>query len=706
MLNQSAPSGQFWTVIGGAPADTNPAHVNNDGSNATLIPPLTPIGADGQSSIGLDLPAGYYFTVSTDHLFIESRRISDGTLVEELQIGSMGPDGQTGGANSFDDDLVYALTVDPINEIIYVGKWGQTAAATGILAITYNPLTGDLQNSQGIAGSQVFLVDNTDTGGITNVRDMELITNGTATTADDVIYFTDITNGAAFPGFTGARNGIYKYDFANPGAGVTLLSSQAQFPTDDSQGYIAGLAVNKADGFIYFLTHGATNDATLWRMPIAGGAATALTDPAGHVLSIGDTPTAGLTFDPVTEQLYITVQSNIPQGFTVDEVIQVQMSANGQTIASIVDSYLLSELVGHTPDPNAHAAGGTYDQLPTFTKTDVGTAAVEQGSRVDLISSPTITDLDNDHLASATVQISGSFAGSGDLLFVLDGVTEKTSGTFTGIPGITIAQTTDGSGNITLTLTGYDTLANYQTVLNAVGFRSTGDNPTNYGYNDTRTVNWTVSDGAQNVPFGGQNTGITTLTITAANDAPVNNLPASPSVNEDVQTPITGITITDVDADPANQDITVTFTVSHGKLNILTTVLNGILASDITGGAQDSNTITITAPQNAINATIAANGLRYTGDLNFNSGFAVEKLHIVTSDNGHTGTSGPLGDTDDLILNIVAVNDAPNLQPDTTSPTSAISRTPRRPGCSASRTWIRRSATSISPRTIAAAVST
>ena len=86
--------------------------------------------------------------------------------------------------------------------------------------------------------------------------------------------------------------------------------------------------------------------------------------------------------------------------------------------------------------------------------------------------------------------------------------------------------------------------------------------------------------------------------------------PATPSINEDVQTAITGISITDVDADPANQDVTVTFSVAHGTLNVLTNVANGILASDITGGAEDSNTITITAPQNLINATIAGLGGR------------------------------------------------------------------------------------------------
>ena len=71
-----------------------------------------------------------------------------------------------------------------------------------------------------------------------------------------------------------------------------------------------------------------------------------------------------------------------------------------------------------------------------------------------------------------------------------------------------------------MTLTGYDTLAHYQTVLNAVTYNTTGDNPTNYGNNTMRTVTWTVSDGAPNIPDGGQNETTTTLTIDAVNDAP------------------------------------------------------------------------------------------------------------------------------------------------------------------------------------------
>ena len=49
---------------------------------------------------------------------------------------------------------------------------------------------------------------------------------------------------------------------------------------------------------------------------------------------------------------------------------------------------------------------------------------------------------------------------------------------------------------------------------------------------------------------------------------------------------------------------------------------------------------------------------------------AAENLHIVTSDLNHTGSGGPLTDTDDLSITVAAVNDNPNLQPDTTTPVS------------------------------------
>ena len=62
-----------------------------------------------------------------------------------------------------------------------------------------------------------------------------------------------------------------------------------------------------------------------------------------------------------------------------------------------------------------------------------------------------------------------------------------------------------------LTLTGTDTLAHYQQVLDSVTYASTSDNPTNFGTDPSRTISWVVNDGTLN----NSATQTTTLSIAA-----------------------------------------------------------------------------------------------------------------------------------------------------------------------------------------------
>ena len=57
---------------------------------------------------------------------------------------------------------------------------------------------------------------------------------------------------------------------------------------------------------------------------------------------------------------------------------------------------------------------------------------------------------------------------------------------------------------------------------------------------------------------------------------------------------------------PPRQNIVVTLSVAHGTLTLLTNVTGGITAGQITGGANGTASITLTATQNQINATLAA----------------------------------------------------------------------------------------------------
>ncbi len=57
-----------------------------------------------------------------------------------------------------------------------------------------------------------------------------------------------------------------------------------------------------------------------------------------------------------------------------------------------------------------------------------------------------------------------------------------------------------------LTLTGYDTLADYASLLSQVQYNATGTDPTDGGAHASRTVTWTVSDGAPGNPAGTNST--------------------------------------------------------------------------------------------------------------------------------------------------------------------------------------------------------
>ena len=285
----------------------------------------------------------------------------------------------------------------------------------------------------------------------------------------------------------------------------------------------------------------------------------------------------------------------------------LQLNAGG-TSASLINTITPSPVFTNTA---ANIGGMAFDALATVgTLTGTSTHAVEQGAAIDLLlAAPTITDVDGDHLASVTVQITGGTfvsnetSANDDHLFALDGVLQRTTGTFTGT-NITVSYTV---ATETLTLTGYDTFANYQTVLNSIGYFTTGDNPTNYGNNTTRTITWQINDGAVGNPSGtvnGASTNVrtTTINIDAVNDNPVNNALANQTTPEDTPEAIS-FSVSDVDADPANQNITVRLQVTQGTLDINTAVGGGLTAGQVTG--DNTNDVLLTGTQNQINATLA-----------------------------------------------------------------------------------------------------
>ena len=243
--------------------------------------------------------------------------------------------------------------------------------------------------------------------------------------------------------------------------------------------------------------------------------------------------------------------------------------------------------------------------------------------------------------------------------FTIDGNDLKAGGLIFG----TI--TTNAGGQLVIAFTSLETAATsalVDEVISAVNYTNSSDNPPS-----SVSLAYTFDDGA---PGGGQGAGaiatddqIVTVLIAGVNDAPVNSLGGTIGTGEDaVDAWLSGMSISDPDADPATDDFVVTFGVGHGTLDIRTDVVGGVTAGDVTG--DDTGTVTVTATLDEINATLAAtNGLTYSPDLNFNGGDA---LTVTTDDGGARGSGGALQDQDTRTISISAVNDAPTVAGDGT----------------------------------------
>jgi FG-GAP-like repeat len=158
---------------------------------------------------------------------------------------------------------------------------------------------------------------------------------------------------------------------------------------------------------------------------------------------------------------------------------------------------------------------------PTLTSVVGVTSYTENAAPITVSPSITVSDPDNLTLANATVSISNSFAGDGDVLAT------NTAGT-----SITASY---NSATETLTLSGTDTLAHYQQVLDSVTFSTPSDNPTDYGSNLSRVLTWTVNDGSASNSINAPQ--FTTVVITAVNDAPtLSNVATSDQVTFPGQT--------------------------------------------------------------------------------------------------------------------------------------------------------------------------
>jgi len=142
------------------------------------------------------------------------------------------------------------------------------------------------------------------------------------------------------------------------------------------------------------------------------------------------------------------------------------------------------------------------------------------------------------------------------------------------------------------------------------------------------------------------NSATVVVSVSAVNDAPVNQVPGSQTVVQDQPLAFStangnAVRVSDVDGG----SLQVTLSAGNGLLTLASTAGLSFSAGDGSGDAS----MTFSGQQSAINA--ALNGLRFNPTAGY---VGSANLTVATNDQGNTGSGGPLSDSDSVAINVQA----------------------------------------------------
>jgi len=472
---------------------------------------------------------------------------------------------------------------------------------TGITASAYNPATGilTLTGTASLADYQTALqqitFDNTGTTPSTAIRVIDIVVNDGASnsnTARALIEVEVVNNSAPVVDLDpddsgGSLRSTFRTTFTENGAAVPIADTDVSITDADSTTLVSATIT---------LTNPHTGDLLTVSGMLPGAIISSGYNPGTGVLTLTGSATPA-EYEAALQQIQFSNTGDDP--VTDDRLIEVIVNdgANNSNVAAAVIG-----VAAVNDAPALAVADATYQ---------------ENAAPVFLSPAASVTDLDDTELNFAAVRITGgSFPGDGDILTV-NGATSGTDNgiTFTWHPTLHA-----------LVLTGANSVANYQALLQTVQFQSTSDDPTDFGASPQRTLTWSVSDGTA------VTTATTTLDIVAVNDAPINTVPAAQTAAEDSNLPIAGVSVADIDSSA----LTTTLSVANGILNVTAGL-------GVAGNGTANVTLTGTAAQ--INAALA--GLAYAGNPGF---IGADTLTVATSD-------GTITDTDTIAITVNATAD-------------------------------------------------
>lgn len=276
--------------------------------------------------------------------------------------------------------------------------------------------------------------------------------------------------------------------------------------------------------------------------------------------------------------------------------------------------------------------------------TPAGAAAYSENDPATLVDNTVmVSDVDDTQIAGGTISITGNFL-AGDVLAVTD--IGNITGSYNPATGV-------------LTLSGTDTLANYQTVLRSLTYLNSTDDPTDNTTKITRSLTYSLTDANSDAVGAAIGTATKTINITPSQDAPV--LTGGATLTYTEQAPAAVIDNTVTVASDADDTLMSSATV---------TLSAGFTAGDVLGftnqlgitGSYNSLTGVLTLTGNATLAdyttalrSVTFNSTSDTPIINSANRTVTWQVNDANSDNTVITSSNTVTST----INILAINDAP-----------------------------------------------
>ncbi len=300
---------------------------------------------------------------------------------------------------------------------------------------------------------------------------------------------------------------------------------------------------------------------------------------------LGFTSQNGITgsWNAATGVLTLSGSSSVANYQTaLESVTYRNTSANPSTLTRTI-SFTATD--GATPSAAATRTiqVTAVDNAPVVT-TSTGTLSYMMGNAAAVDSAVTVSDVDSPNMASAVVRFTSGYQSGQDVLSFVN--TATITGTW---------DATQGS----LTLTGTDTVANYQAALRAVKYQNTSGNPNT---STTRTVGFTVNDGQLDSNTATRNLLVKYVNLAGTFGSPWSPLPSSvvagKSLSGNVSVVVSNLGIA---ALPSGQQITIQViardTTNTGNPDIVLATLANQSVSAL--AANGSKTFTVSVSRSA-----------------------------------------------------------------------------------------------------------